>query len=148
MSINEPSKGQPIDYSYISQMVRAINALEKKDATLSSVASSGAIGAQSTSMPLPTKNLVVFTGYQVVSNPNKDSTSATLVSVNFSFGNINFAMPPIVNLTAAGKDNPQKVSLGLTNIVSNGCDINVEFREKGIPSVGVHLIAIGYAAGA
>jgi hypothetical protein len=147
MSINEPSKGQPIDYSYISQMVRAINALEKKDATLSSVAKSGAIGAQSESLPLPTKNLVVFTGYKIVSNPNKDSTSATLVSVDFSFGNINFAQPPIVTATTSGKDNPQKVSLGVTNVGSNSCNINVEFREKGIPSVGINLIAIGYAAG-
>lgn len=142
--LNEPSKGQPIDYSYISQMVKSINALEsadsKKNAT---VAKSGAVGAKTESVVMMTKSTSIFTGYQTVTGSGVEG----IVTIDFSFGSVNFATPPIVTVTPSSESNPQKVLLGITNVTSSSCTINVEFTEKNVPSVGINLIAIGYPAG-
>lgn len=139
-----PNKGQPIDYSYFTEIVNSINKLEAKTTTKSSIAET--IGdAKSINASTPTNNVVIYTGYIAVSND--DTTKAHQQSTSdVQFKDVAFLKPPIVTVTpvsSTAQSIPEKVVLGLSNVTQTGCTVNINFLDKDIPSIGINIIAIG-----
>jgi hypothetical protein len=147
MTLIKPSKGQPIDYSYISNMVQAINNLESRTSTKSAVSSTDAIGSpQSTMTQINTDNLVVWSGYRAFSNPSKETDNVT-GSFDVTFDDVRFGQVPTVTVSVVANEKPETVSVGILEVTATKCKISVKFADKAVRSVRINIIAIGYATG-
>ncbi len=143
-----PNKGQPIDYSYITQIVNAINDLQAEQNTKSKIAESSENAGESPLVELNSKNVVFYTGFVSIAN---DSTSTVHTQTKtYSFKNAGFKQAPVVTVTAsatsASGSVPEKVVLGISDVTATGFTIRMNFLEKDIPSIGVHIVAIGQPA--
>jgi hypothetical protein len=131
-----PNKGQPIDYSYIKQIVDNINKIQTEEKKTSSLTN----GQDKTAATIPTKDAVIVTRY--VEATISDSQSAT-ASVKFDG---NFTTIPIITATLVSlKDgnDPERTTLALENVTASGVDIVLRSTEKKAKKVGINVIAIG-----
>lgn len=139
-----PNKGQPIDYSYFTEIVNNINSLQSTTTTKSSISEGPGNTAEAPHVTQSTQNVVLFTSY--ISLTNDDTTKAHTQSTTIKFNSVSFLKPPVVTLTpvsSTAQSTPEKVVLGVSNITQSGCTINMNFLDKDIPSIGINIIAIG-----
>jgi hypothetical protein len=138
-----PERGQPLDVTYLYQIVKAINDLSTQSSTsvykYVTVDTPNA-GKQS----VKTSEARIIGGYvQVTSSSSQTAGSSQAFSYNFpsefKFAPIVTATPINIGNTDAGKD----VTVTLLSISTSKIEGTVKFNIGGDTSIGVNLIIIG-----
>ena len=137
-----PQRGQPLDVSYMYQLVETVNQLSDIVGTNQSV-------TQIKNDKTGTSNTVgtgraSIVGITAVVASSKDIT-ATDNQVPFAV-NYNFKYPPIVVATPfdTGNTNAGKnVSVVITQVTGTTASFLVRFNTTGVASVDVNVLAIG-----
>lgn len=143
--INLPSRGQPIDLSYISQLARAINEISAEIGTSSN--NKYVTIKKSTSVAKKISETKIFAGYIDISS-GADVIAGSEKSVEYSFG-MNFSTPPIVTATinngaeTAGGTEGGNAIVTVKNIGTGTVTINVKYNSSGKVTTRVNIIAIG-----
>jgi hypothetical protein len=139
-----PERGQPLDVTYIYQIVKAVNDLSTQASTSINkyvTVDTPNAGKQS----VKTSEARVIGGYVPVTN-GASQTAGSSISFSYSFPT-EFKFSPIVTATPvsigtasdAGKD----VVVTLSSVTTSSVEGSVKFNLGGITSVGINLIAIG-----
>lgn len=138
-----PERGQPLDVTYIYQIVDVINDLATQVSSTSSnytTIDSGTAGKQN----IKTSDAKIVAGYvQVVNNQNVNVTD--IQTFEYNFGG-DFKFPPTVTATLlniTGTPAGTNATVVLTKVESNRVFGSVKFNTAGVASVGVNIIAIG-----
>ena len=138
-----PERGQPLDVTYIYQIVDVINDLATQVSSTSSnytTIDSGTAGKQN----IKTSDAKIVAGYvQVVNNQNVNVTD--IQTFEYNFGG-DFKFPPTVTATLlniTGTPAGTNATVVLTKVESNRVFGTVKFNTAGVASVGVNIIAIG-----
>jgi hypothetical protein len=138
-----PERGQPLDVTYIYQVVDVINDLATQVSSTSSnytTIDSGTAGKQN----IKTSDAKIVAGYvQVVNNQNVNVTD--IQTFEYNFGG-DFKFPPTVTATLlniTGTPAGTNATVVLTKVESNRVFGSVKFNTAGVASVGVNIIAIG-----
>lgn len=141
MSIPQPNKGQPIDSSYISNIVSTINYLVTKVASKFSI--SNVHTPSNGELSVRTSDLVVSATYKVIYNSTSSTT--TEQSVTHSFGTT-FGYPPVVTVTPMIIDTSlsgKNVFVYVKDVTTSTATIVVRFSTVDTSSVGINVIAVG-----
>jgi hypothetical protein len=138
-----PERGQPLDLTYVAQIVNAVN-------EMSSEISPAVYKYVTVDTPSAGKQSVrasearFIAGFVQVAN-NSSVNAGNEKTFSYSFPT-DFKYPPIVTATlvnigntSAGKD----VSVVITGVTTSSIDGLVKFNISGDVSAGVNLIAIG-----
>jgi hypothetical protein len=141
--IPTPDRGQPLDVSYIYQIVEAVNeiAAQTSSATYKYASVDTTNGLQNsliTETKMVAGEKVI---YQTATTVNADTTQP----FSYTFKG-EFKYPPIVTATPVlleGTSAGQQVSVILQNISTSRVDGTIRFNTAGSVAVKVHLIAIG-----
>ncbi len=139
-----PERGQPLDVTYIYQIVKAVNDLSTQASTSVNkyvTVDTPNAGKQSAK----TSEARIIGGYVQVTN-GVTQTAGSSLSFSYSFPT-EFKFAPIVTATPvstgtasdAGKD----VVVILSSITTSSIEGSVKFNLGGVTSIGVNLIAIG-----
>jgi hypothetical protein len=139
-----PERGQPLDVTYIYQIVKAVNDLSTQASTSVNkyvTVDTPNAGKQS----VKTSEARVIGGYVRVTN-GESQTAGSSRTFSYSFPT-EFKFVPIVTATPvsignssdAGKD----VVVTLSSVTTSSIEGSVKFNLGGITSVGINLIAIG-----
>ena len=138
-----PERGQPLDVTYIYQIVDVVNDLATQVSSTSSnytTIDSGTAGKQN----IKTSDVKMVAGYtQVVNNQNVNVTDAQ--TFEYSFGG-DFKFPPTVTATLiniTGTPAGTNATVVLTKVEANRVFGSVKFNTAGVASVGVNIIAVG-----
>jgi hypothetical protein len=142
MSVQMPSRGQPIDYIYLSNVAQSINYLESKIAEKSKIS----IGA--TQQDQETLKVKFETAKVDVTNPSEAlNLNGVEVSHNFKSG---FKYAPTVSLAVQYTGNaavkPDDINVIITSISESSVKMKVSFNVKTKATVTVHITAIGIPA--
>jgi hypothetical protein len=139
-----PERGQPLDVTYIYQIVKAVNDLSTQASTSVNkyvTVDTPNAGKQSAK----TSEARIIGGYVQVTN-GVTQTAGSSLPFSYSFPT-EFKFAPIVTATPvstgtasdAGKD----VVVILSSITTSSIEGSVKFNLGGVTSIGVNLIAIG-----
>lgn len=142
--IPTPDRGQPLDVSYIYQIVEAINEISSQMSSAtykyaSVDTSSGTQNALITDTKVVAGEIAIYGGAQT------DVTAGTTQSFSYSFkGEYKYppvvtATPVLLSSTSAGRD----VTLVIENITASRVDGRLTFNSGGTVALKVNLIAIG-----
>jgi hypothetical protein len=138
-----PERGQPLDVTYIYQLVEAINDLSTQVAskiTNNIVIDTATAGKKE----VKTSNARVIGGIVEVAN---DSTVSAGNEKTFTYDFKDFKYPPIVSATPVntGQQTPagQNVSIVLKSVTETRVEGVVRFGTSGNLSLSVHLIIVG-----
>jgi hypothetical protein len=143
--INLPSRGQPIDLSYIAQLAKAINEISAEIGTSSNNKYVTIKKGSATSKKI--SETKIFAGYVDIYS-GVDVKAGDEKSVEYSF-DINFSSPPIVTATINnGTENAGAIEGGnaivtVKNISTSTVTINVKYNSPGKVTTRVNVIAIG-----
>lgn len=141
--IPTPDRGQPLDVSYIYQMVEAINELSSQasSATYKYSSIDTSSGPQNT---LITDTKVVA-GEATVYSSETDVSAGKTESFSYSFKS-EYKYPPIVTATpvlfsstGSGRD----VSIVIESITTSRIDGKITFNSSGKASLKINIIAVG-----
>ncbi len=138
-----PERGQPLDVTYIYQIVKAIN-------DLSTQASTSVYKYVTVDTPNAGKQSVkasearIIGGYvQVTSSTTQTAGSSQTFSYNFpsefKFAPVVTATPINVGNTDAGKD----VTVTLVSVSTSKVEGTVKFNVGGDTTIGINLIVVG-----
>ena len=137
-----PERGQPLDVTYIYQLVEAVNDLSTSvsDATYN-YTDVDIVGAEKKSLKTSdTKFVGKFK--QIANNETVTAGQEKSYSINYS----NFKFPPIVTasvVNTSGTTAGTNTSVVISSITASQVDFIVKFGTSGTASVGVNVIAIG-----
>ena len=140
-----PERGQPLDVTYIYQIVKAVNDLSTQASTSVNkyvTVDTPNAGKQS----VKTSEARVIGGYVRVTN-GESQTAGSSRTFSYSFPT-EFKFTPIVtatpvnNGTSANAGN-NDVVVTLSSITTSSIEGTVKFNVGGVSNVGVNLIAIG-----
>lgn len=134
-----PQVGQPLDISYIYQIVTAVNDLATK------VSSSTGNYATINNETAKTSNLKVIAQSKEVTTGNASVNAGSEQTFNISFSSA-FKYVPVVTATPVnigGTPSGKEVSVVLTSITTSGVSGIVKFNASGVLSVNVNIIAVG-----
>lgn len=143
MSLKEPGQGQPLDSSYISNIVRAINDLYTMVA--STFSNSQIFTKESGKQVLKTTGLIIDAGYETMVNSISSANSE--VTHSHKFGST-FKYPPVVTATAM-IDNTisgKTINVYVKNVTTTSVDIVVKFGTSDTTSTTVNVLAVGLPA--
>jgi hypothetical protein len=137
-----PERGQPLDVTYIYQLVEAVNDLSTSisDATYN-YTDVDIVGAEKKS--LKTSDTKFVGKFKQIAN-NETVTAGQEKSYSISYSNFKF--PPIVTasvVNTSGTIAGTNTSVVISSITASQVDFIVKFGASGIASVGVNVIAIG-----
>lgn len=141
--LSPPDRGQPLDLSYIRQIVSAINDLSNELSP--EVANATSIDSVSGgTQVIRTANSRIVGGYTTVSY---DSSKTPNSEVSFEYKYSDFKLAPIVtvtpilesNATLASKD----ITVVLTTVATDHVAGVVRFNSQGVATVGMNIIAVG-----
>lgn len=140
MSIPQPGKGQPLDSSYITKIVTAINDLTVKIA--SKFSNSQIATPQSGKQIARTSDLVVDAGFETISNSTQNASAE--VTQSHRFGSTFKYAPvvvatPLIDNAITGKT----INVYVKNVTTTSVDIVVKFGTTETASVNVNIVAIG-----
>lgn len=139
--IPTPDRGQPLDVSYIYQIVEAVNELSSQmsSATYKYASIDTTNGTQSTLI----SEMKVVAGQITVSDENV--TVGKTASYSYSFKG-EYKYPPIVtvtpqlqSVTAAGKD----VVVVIESVTNARLDVSVTYKTAGTVSYKLNILAVG-----
>ncbi len=137
-----PERGQPLDVTYIYQLVEAVNDLSTSisDATYN-YTDVDIVGAEKKS--LKTSDTKFVGKFKQIAN-NETVTAGQEKSYSISYSNFKF--PPIVTasvVNTSGTTAGTNTSVVISSITASQVDFIVKFGSSGTASVGVNVIAIG-----
>lgn len=141
MNIPQPSKGQPIDSSYIAKIVTAINDITTKISSKFSVSQIYGGGVANNSVR--TSDVILAAGYETIRNTASSGTAE--VSIVHNFG-VTFKYPPVVTATPAISDNTlanKTVSIYTKDVTTSSATIVAKFSTIDTVNVDVNIIAVG-----
>jgi hypothetical protein len=137
-----PERGQPLDLTYIYQVVNAVNELSTElspSVYKYLTVDTPAAGKQS----LRASEARFIAGFQPIQvttvNAGNEKTFSYSFPTDFKFAPVVTATLVNIGNTSAGKD----VSLVITNVTTSSVDGLIKFNTSGDVSVGVNFIAIG-----
>ena len=137
-----PERGQPLDVTYIYQVVDALNSLTKQVSDTAAEYSVIDVVGQATKNQ-KTSNTKFVGKYKLITD-SETVTAGQEKTYSVSFPNFKFppiATASIVNIT--GTTAGSNTSVVLTSITTSEVQFIVKFGTSGIASVGVNVIAIG-----
>ena len=139
-----PERGQPLDVTYIYQIVKAVNDLSTQASTSINkyvTVDTPNAGKQS----VKTSEARIIGGYVSVTNGGTQTAGSALTfsysfPTEFKFAPIVTATPVNIGTTSdAGKD----VIVTISSITTSSIEGSVKFNVGGVTSVGINIIAIG-----
>jgi hypothetical protein len=141
--IPTPTRGQPIDVSYIYQIVEAINELSTQASSSTyKYASVDTSSGNKTSLISETR---ITAGEEAIYPTLTSITAKTSKTFSYSFKG-EYAYPPIVTATPVlieGTSAGQDISVVITSITTSRVDGIVTFSTGGNIAAKVHIIAVG-----
>jgi hypothetical protein len=139
-----PERGQPLDVTYIYQIVKAINDLSSQVST--STGKYVSIDVPNKTQPESVKisEARIIGGYKQVTTSTTKTAGSTEpffyeFGTDFKFAPVVTATPINVGNTDAGKD----VSVTITSISTSRLDGTVKFNVGGDTTIGINLIIVG-----
>ena len=138
-----PERGQPLDVTYIYQIVKAIN-------DLSSQVSTSTNKYVTVDTPVSGKQSVKISEARIIGGYKQVTTSVTKTAgstepffydfgTDFKFAPVVTATPINVGNTDAGKD----VSVTINNISTSRLEGTVKFNTGGDTTIGINIIIVG-----
>jgi hypothetical protein len=141
--IPTPDRGQPLDVSYVYQIVEAINDLSSQISSARyKYASIDTTSGNETTLLTDTK---VVAGEKVIYPTLTNVTAETTQSFSYSFKG-EYKYPPIVTVTPVlieGTSSGQDVSVVIQSVTNSSVNGIVRFNTGGSLALKVHIIAIG-----
>jgi hypothetical protein len=141
--IPTPDRGQPLDVSYIYQIVEAINELSSQISSAKyKYASIDTTSGNESTLLTDTK---VVAGERIVYPTLTTVTADTTQPFSYSF-NGEYKYPPIVTATPVlieGTSSGQDVSVIIQSVTNSAVNGIVKFNTGGSLALKVHIIAIG-----
>lgn len=141
--IPTPTRGQPLDVTYIYQIVEAINELAQQ--TSSATYKYTSIDTTAGTQNMLSSEAKTIAGYADVYATQTSVTPGTSKTFSYSFkGEYKYppvvvATPVIIEGTSAGQD----LSVIITSTTTNRVDGIVTFNSSGNLAVRVNIIAVG-----
>lgn len=138
-----PERGQPLDVTYIYQIVKAINDLSShvSSSTNQYVTVDNLAGGPKS---VKISEARIIGGYvQVTTSTTK--TAGSSEPFTYSFGT-EFKFPPIVTATpknVGNTDTGKDVTVTINTISTSKVDGTVKFNSGGDTSIGINLIVVG-----
>jgi hypothetical protein len=139
-----PDRGQPIDVSYISQIVTAVNELATQ--VSSATFRYASVDTPSGKESLAVSDLKVVAGERSVYSALTSFSPETSESFTYSFGSDEYRFPPIVTVTpviSEGTAVNQDVSVLITSVTRSAVSGVVNFNTSGNVALRLNIIAIG-----
>lgn len=142
--IPTPDRGQPLDVSYIYQIVDVVNQLASQMS--SSTYKYASIDTNSGTQNSLISEMKVVAGSIPVTDEN--ITVGKTASYNYSFKGeykyppIVVVTPQLVNSTAAGKN----IAVVVESVTNSRVDISVTYNASGTASYKLNIIAVGVPA--
>jgi hypothetical protein len=137
-----PERGQPLDVTYIYQIVQALNELNRLSADSKrgyvAIKDGGAI------QEVKTSESAMVVGFDQVSTSQLQTAGSTL-PWGLTFDR-EFKFPPIVTATAFNKgtsDAGKDVTVTINSITTSKVDGSVKFNVAGETTIGINIIAVG-----
>jgi hypothetical protein len=141
--IPTPDRGQPLDVSYVYQIVEAINDLSSQISSARyKYASIDTTSGNESTLLTDTK---VVAGEKVIYPTLTNVTAETTQSFSYSFKG-EYKYPPIVTVTPVlieGTSSGQDVSVIIQSVTNSSVNGIVRFNTGGSLALKVHIIAIG-----
>jgi hypothetical protein len=141
--IPTPDRGQPLDVSYVYQIVEAINDLSSQISSAKyKYASIDTTSGNESTLLTDTK---VVAGEKVIYPTLTNVTAETTQSFSYSFKG-EYKYPPIVTITPVlieGTSSGQDVSVVIQSVTNSSVNGIVRFNTGGSLALKVHIIAIG-----
>jgi hypothetical protein len=141
--IPTPDRGQPLDVSYVYQIVEAINDLSSQISSARyKYASIDTTSGNESTLLTDTK---VVAGEKVIYPTLTNVTAETTQSFSYSFKG-EYRYPPIVTVTPVlieGTSSGQNVSVIIQSVTNSSVNGIVRFNTGGSLALKVHIIAIG-----
>jgi hypothetical protein len=141
--IPTPDRGQPLDVSYVYQIVEAINDLSSQISSARyKYASIDTTSGNESTLLTDTK---VVAGEKVIYPTLTNVTAETTQSFSYSFKG-EYKYPPIVTITPVlieGTSSGQDVSVVIQSVTNSSVNGIVRFNTGGSLALKVHIIAIG-----
>ena len=137
-----PERGQPLDVTYIYQVVDALNSLSTQvsDATYT-YTDVDVVGADKQS--LKTSNTKFIGKFKLIAN-SETVTAGQERSHSIDYSNFKF--PPIVTLSivnANGTTAGTNTTVVLTSVTTTQANFTIKYGVSGTATIGINLIAIG-----
>lgn len=139
-----PDRGQPIDVSYISQIVTAVNELSSK--VSSATYRYASVDTPSGKEILSVADLKIVAGEKQVYSAVTAFTPDTSESFSYSFGSDEYKYPPIVTVTPVvfeGTAVNQELSVLITSVTRSSVSGVVNFNTTGNVALKLNILAIG-----
>jgi hypothetical protein len=138
-----PERGQPLDVTYIYQIVQSVNELYTQVAPSKRgylVVDTDRNGPQT----VKTSEASVIGGYELVSTSSLQTAGSSLPW--FHDFEKEFRYPPIVTATAYNKgtnDSGKDVTVTINSITTSKVEGTVKFNLGGETTMGINIIAVG-----
>jgi hypothetical protein len=146
MPIPVPERGQPLDLTYIYEIVKTVNLLASNSAYSANKFSS--IQVPSPNIPrqdIKINDTKIIAGFHDLT-PNLSVNLGDTVPFSYSFPSADFkylpivtATPQAISITDSGKD----ASVVITNVTTSRVEGVVKFGTSGTASIRINIIAIG-----
>lgn len=138
-----PDRGQPLDVSYLYQIVEAVNEISSKvySSTYKYSSIDTVAGTQNllvSDSKVVAAEITVYATEKTVAVGDTESFSYSFKS-EYKYAPIVTASPVLISATAAGRD----VSVVIESITTSRVDGRVIFNTSGNAALKVHLIAVG-----
>lgn len=140
-----PDRGQPLDVSYIYQIVDAVNDISEQVSTATYKYASIGTPTSGPQNVLITDTKIVAGSVDIYSTLT-DVTPGLTVDKTFSFGSGEFKFPPVVTATpvlTSQSQNGSNLSVTIKNVTTSRVDLSVTFFGTGKAALKLNLIAIG-----
>lgn len=144
--ISTPSRGQPIDITYLHQLATAIN--EVSNEVSPTVNNNTTVYTQDGNQyVVQTRNAKIVAGYKNIINSAQVSQDQVKTD-SFAFPS-NFAYTPIGVITVVnnkGNDIGDDITVTIRSITTSNIDFALKFNKAGLATVSVNILLIGIAA--
>jgi len=141
--IPTPDRGQPLDVSYVYQIVEAVNDLASQISSARyKYASIDTANGNESTLLTDTK---VVAGEKIIYPTLTNVTAESTQSFSYSFKG-EYKYPPIVTVTPVlieGTSSGQDVSVVIQNVTNSSVNGIVRFNTGGSLALKVHIIAVG-----
>jgi hypothetical protein len=141
--IPTPDRGQPLDVSYVYQIVEAVNDLASQISSARyKYASIDTSNGNESTLLTDTK---VVAGERVIYPTLTNVTAESTQSFSYSFKG-EYKYPPIVTVTPVlieGTSSGQNISVVIQNVTNSSVNGIVRFNTGGSLALKVHIIAVG-----
>lgn len=142
--INTPSRGQPLDVTYLSQIVTALNDVTTKvsSATKNNTTIYKREGSSSQSVSNYATRMIA--GYANVSS-NEPVSQDQIKTYTFNFPN-DFLYAPIVVVTPqnlGGNSIGDNVIVTVRTVTTSNAEIAIKFNKQGNVSLALNIIVMG-----